>query len=221
MIVLSLVDLSAQALNKQPLFSGLSDLDFSFLEPPRRRPTSLEGDKTLCYCNEGAQPQSVYTVKYYGSHYQSVVLCICPDAVMSTNYMIDTMGKVPYAIRLNDKAMISATTGTCGGAASSGDVINFCGENMHVTVFIHESAHSFDKGKSGSQEWIDAVTKDSCVPDPYANTNYVEDFAQMVVTWVYIVGKGLDKNLGGNQFSCMKYQLELMAQYLPASTIKS
>ncbi len=75
--------------------------------------------------------------------------------------MIDTMGKVPYTIRLNNKAMISATKDKCGGAGSSGDVSFYCNKDMHVSVFIHESAHSFDKGKSASEEWHNAVAKDA------------------------------------------------------------
>jgi hypothetical protein len=75
--------------------------------------------------------------------------------------MIDTMGKVPYAIRQNNKAMISATQGTCGGAGSNYDVSYYCDKNTDVTVFIHESAYSFDQGKSTSQEWHNAVDQDS------------------------------------------------------------
>jgi hypothetical protein len=146
---------------------------------------------------------------------------MCPNAVMNTRYMINTMSKVPYAIRRNNQAIISATEDKCGGAGSSGDVSFYCEKNMHVTVFIHESAHSFDKGKSASQEWHNAVTKDSCVPDAYGNTNYADNFAQVVVLWVYLVGKGRNKDFGGAQFACMKNQLKLMAEYLPASSINN
>jgi len=40
----------------------------------------------------------------------------------------------------------------------------------------------------------------------------------VVVLWIYLVGKGRDKDLGGAQFACMKNQLELMAIYLLASS---
>ncbi len=218
MVVLSLFGSSVQDLHKKTLFPGLSGLDFSFLKVSQQS-NSTGGDKTLCQCN-GAQPQSVQTITYYGSYNQSIVLCMCPNAVMNSSYMSNTMGKVPYAVRLNDKGMNSATTGTCGGAGSSGDVIVFCDPDMAVTVFIHESSHSFDKGKSASQQWASAVANDTCVPDPYANTNYAEDFAQVVVVWVYLVGHGRDKDFGGSQFACMKNQLQLMSTYLPAGSIK-
>jgi len=43
----------------------------------------------------------------------------------------------------------------------------------------------------------------------------------VLVLWVYLAGKGRDKDLGEAQFACMKNQLKLMAKYLPASSIKN
>jgi hypothetical protein len=77
-----------------------------------------------------------------------------------------------------------------------------------------------DRGKSGSSEWRDAVARDACVPDTYANSNYADNFAQVVVLWVHLVGKGRDKDFGGNQFACMRNQLQQMARYLPAASLK-
>ena len=37
----------------------------------------------------------------------------------------------------------------------------------------------------GSQAWKSALAADSCVPDSYANTNAVEDFAQVTVVALY------------------------------------
>jgi hypothetical protein len=217
-IVIALVGLSKQNLNKRPLLSGLGDLDFNFLNAPNR-PAGNGGDRNICHCN-GAAVQDVLTVTYQGSQSHSLVLCMCPNAVSGASHMIDTMGKVPFPIRRYNRGMISATAGSCGGAGSSGDVSYYCGGNMHVSVFIHESAHSMDRGKSASSEWRDAVARDSCVPDSYANSNFADNFAQVVVLWVHLVGKGRDQDYGGNQFACMRNQLHQMAKYLPASTIK-
>ncbi|CAF3873389.1 unnamed protein product [Rotaria sordida] len=202
-IALSLISLSTQNLNKRTVLSGLGDLDFSFLRTPTR-PAVHGGNRNLCHCN-GASPQDVLTVTYQGSETQNHVLCMCPNAVTGASHMIDTMGKVPAPIRRYNKAMISSTAGKCGGAGSSGDVSFYCAGNMHVSVFIHESAHSMDRGKSASREWHDAVARDSCVPDPYANSNYADNFAQVVVLWVHLVGKGRDGDLGGNQFAYIIY----------------
>jgi hypothetical protein len=103
-----------------------------------------------------------------------------------------------------------ATESTCSGARSSGDVSFYCGKK-----------HLFDQGNSGSQEWHDAVARDFCVSDAYSNSNYVEDVAQVVVVWFHLVGNKWDQNLGGNQFVCMKNQLQLMRKYLPESSIKN
>ncbi len=87
--------------------------------------------------------------------------------------------------------------------------------NQEFKIFIHESIHSFDKGRSASQVWHDAVAGDSCIPDAYVNA---DNFAQVVVLWVYLVGKGRNQDFGGDQFACMKNQLELMAIYLLATS---
>lgn len=214
-----LISPSQQNLNKRPLRNGLGDLDFSFLRLPSH-PAGPGGDRNLCHCS-GAAVQDVLTVSYQGSQTHNIVLCMCPSAVTGASDMIDAMGRVPYEIRRYNRGMISATTGKCGGAGSSGDVSYYCERNMHVSVFIHESAHSFDRGKSASSEWRDAVARDSCVPDPYANSNYADNFAQVVVLWTHLVGVWRDGDLGGNEYSCMRNQLALMARYLPAQSLRS
>ena len=57
--------------------------------------------------------------------------------------------------------------------------------NGDLTVFIHETSHSLDllgayadKPLSSSQNWINNYNQDSNVPDPYAQTNQVENVAQ-------------------------------------------
>lgn len=216
-IAFAVIDLSEQNLGKPALLSGLGDLDFSFLRAPNS-PAGPGGDRGLCNCH-GGQPQDVLTVSYHGSISHSLVLCMCNNAVTGASHMIDTMGKVPAPIRRYNKAMVSSPAGACGGAGSSGDVSFYCSSNMHVSVFIHESAHSMDRGKSASGEWRDAVARDSCVPDPYANSNYADNFAQVVVLWVHLVGTNRHQDFGGAQFACMRNQLHQMAKYLPASTV--
>ncbi|KAI4194460.1 MAG: hypothetical protein LQ350_007759 [Teloschistes chrysophthalmus] len=61
-----------------------------------------------------------------------------------------------------------------------------------LTVFIHESGHSLDllgayadKPLSASQNWLDNYNQDSAVPDPYAQTNQVENVAQNTVVDSY------------------------------------
>lgn len=47
------------------------------------------------------------------------------------------------------------------------------------------SGHSLDQGTSASSTWQNAVSSSSCVPDPYADTSYAEDFAQNNVLYTY------------------------------------
>ncbi|CAF1141911.1 unnamed protein product [Rotaria sordida] len=131
------------------------------------------------------------------------------------------MGRVPYAIRQHNRAMISATAGKCGGAGSSGDVSFYCHPDMHISVFIHESAHSADRGTSATQVWRSAVQNDECVPDPYGNSNFADNFAQVAVLWTHLVGQRQHNNLGGGQFSCMRNQLEQISKALAAWRIQA
>ena len=218
LFLLSLVKINEAQLNKRPLYGGLGHLDLNFLRSPTHF-ASGGGDRNACHCN-GAGPQDVLTVTYQGSGTQSMTLCMCPNAVTGASYMIDMMGKVPYPVRRFNRGMISSTAGSCGGAASGGDVSFYCESNMHISVYIHESAHSLDRGRSGSKDWHDAVARDSCVPDNYAMSSYAEDFAQVVVVWIHLVGTGRHQDFGGNQYSCMRNQLQQMSIYLPAQTIQ-
>ena len=120
---------------------------------------------------------------------------MCPNPVMSARYTVEMVGRVPYAIRLYNRAMISAAVGTCGGASSSGDVSFYCRRNMHISVFIHESAHSVDRGMSATNIWRNAVRNDACVSDPYANSNYADNFVQVAVLWTHLVGQSQHNSL--------------------------
>lgn len=203
-IVLWLVESNAQSLNKSTLFIGLNTLQFSSLRVPSYTVTPAGTSQNLCNCGS-SQLQTVQNIHYDD---QSIILCMCQNPVMSADYMIDMMGRVPYVLRRNVKAIVSSTVGECGGARAQDDVLYFCEKNMHVSVFIHEAAHSFDKGKSASPEWYNAVAQDTCVPDPYATTNYVEDFAQVAVVWADLIDKTY-----GSEYDCMKNQLRLMWRY--------
>lgn len=64
--------------------------------------------------------------------------------------------------------------------------------NGDMTVFLHESGHSLDllgaypdKPLSSSANWINNYNQDSNVPDPYAQTNQVENVAQNTVVDSY------------------------------------
>ncbi|CAF1515779.1 unnamed protein product, partial [Adineta ricciae] len=66
-----------------------------------------------------------------------------------------------------------------------------------------------------------SVPHDSCGPDPYANSNFADNFAQVVVLWIHLVAEGLHPTLGGSQFSCMKNQIQQISKALPAYRIQA
>ncbi|KAJ7577615.1 hypothetical protein C8J56DRAFT_970316 [Mycena floridula] len=78
-------------------------------------------------------------------------------------------------------------------------VIVFFNTVYQPTLWIHESSHIVDQfaipvngGRySQSQAWLDAIAADPDVPDPYSNSNSVEDFAQVADIAMF------DKNVPG------------------------
>lgn len=61
-----------------------------------------------------------------------------------------------------------------------------------LTLFIHETGHSLDllgaypdKPLSNSSTWLTRYANDSHVPDPYSQTNQIEDLAQNTVVAAY------------------------------------
>ena len=55
---------------------------------------------------------------------------------------------------------------------------------------------------------MQAINSDSCVPDGYAQTNAVEDYAQVTVAWIYLHASGSLPSPGG---SCMQHQLDALS----------
>jgi hypothetical protein len=76
-------------------------------------------------------------------------------------------------------------------AFNSGDNIQMNGK-MGLAVYIHEAAHSLDTQVrpdldrvSVNQIWVDAFNADSAVPDAYAQSSQLENFAQMTIAALY------------------------------------
>lgn len=69
-------------------------------------------------------------------------------------------------------------------------------------VLMHEVGHAVDDGYPDWQPFVDAINKDSCVPDEYGNTNKVEEFAQM---FAMVSGGWFSGNIPAD-FSCLKNQ---------------
>eukprot|EP01112_Ceratiomyxa_fruticulosa_P012380 TRINITY_DN3423_c0_g3_i1.p1 TRINITY_DN3423_c0_g3~~TRINITY_DN3423_c0_g3_i1.p1 ORF type:complete len:332 (-),score=58.64 TRINITY_DN3423_c0_g3_i1:121-1116(-) len=171
-----------------------------------------------CLADQCDNSVTAYTVTYASDPF-SVTVCICDNAVMDLATMAQKFGKVPYLVRATPVLSITAASvGKGGGAFTVGDRIAFFDVGEVTEVFVHEAAHVFDASTlSFTQEWLDDIDADTCVPDGYAQTNAVEDFAQVLVTWTYyVVSRNVD-----NAPSCMANQIDYLSEVLPAEDILS
>lgn len=133
----------------------------------------------------------------------------------NSNASIDTMarqfGKMPIQMRQWVRHVVDLPD-TARHAYEVNGIVTFFnpGENM-MTVIVHETGHSLDlsgaypdKSLSNSDRWWTEYDQDSHVPDPYSQSNAIEDVAQNTVVAVYdsnVPGgfPGVEPNWGGIQ----------------------
>lgn len=138
---------------------------------------------------------SVQDITPFNIHYDDCedpwVFCRHKDSPLSEDYIVDAFGKMPVRFRSFVRHMLFVP-GT-ESAGSSGDNVRMNGD-LPITVFIHETAHSFDGhhglpdiegGFSASQAWLDAYNADSAVTDDYGQTSQAENFAQQTVVALF------------------------------------
>jgi len=175
------------------------------------------GDNKGCdmnKCAKGSKTAKIYKATYTDG--SSVKICACEEAAMDVNQVATKFGVVPKLVRqYTNFITIASGNANLGCAAySTGSSSTYCLGDMSTEVFIHESAHNFDRrrpsnGRLSSQDgWKQAIAKDSCVPDGYAKTNQIEDFAQVLVLYMSVAAKG-------NSIGCMRNQLSFMESVLP------
>ncbi|KAH8915617.1 hypothetical protein BT69DRAFT_865989 [Atractiella rhizophila] len=136
-------------------------------------------------------------------------ICRCDDAPMSFDTLIRQFGRLPVNLRDYVKYLV-AFNGPRSGFSDRNNMVMFgdMSDESGLTVFAHEAGHDIDQGVSASAEWAAAVNADSCVPDAYAATNLVEDFAQVNVVSLYLDLYN-DIAPAGTSVSCMSNQLEI------------
>ncbi|KAJ7680034.1 hypothetical protein B0H17DRAFT_1206183 [Mycena rosella] len=150
-------------------------------------------------------------------------ICRCGDAEMAMDTAVDRLGRVPVGLRrfIATVLILQNVTARAYTNLSTGDIHLF--GDCAMDTWIHEAIHTFDfrlgsqsSALSSSQEWLQAIASDSCVPDTYSLTNEVEakfpeDFAQMSVIKVYLL---LHNNhlppMPGFRADCMSHQLDFM-----------
>lgn len=143
------------------------------------------------------------------------VVCRCVNAELSLQEVIDGMGTVPPGARSNVLHIVTMNGFGGGGGYSDGNSI-FCGGAPSKTWFSHESMHCNDRDGfafSNGKEFNEAIEKDSCVPDDYANNNPTEDFAQ-IGTYLNYDNNGHVIDYTGKDATCMGNQLNAARAYL-------
>lgn len=109
---------------------------------------------------------------------------------------------------------------TAGHAYNDGGDIAMFGDTINnINVYIHESGHSLDligaykdKPLSSSQKWLSEYAQDADVPDPYSQTNQVENVAQNTVVTTY------ERNVPGGFFGLNPDANKIFHQYATVDT---
>ncbi|EJD43670.1 hypothetical protein AURDEDRAFT_167392 [Auricularia subglabra TFB-10046 SS5] len=145
----------------------------------------------------------------YNDCAQSWVLCKCGESNMSMDTIEARFARVPVGIRSYVGGVLAQSASGCSAANYNGQFIRFKGD-CGVSVFLHESGHSVDKGMSNSQAFKNAVAADTCVPDDYSNASYAEDWTQNNVCLTYTNYFEPLKNVAPRDPSCMHRQIDLL-----------
>ncbi|KAK6523737.1 hypothetical protein TWF281_001709 [Arthrobotrys megalospora] len=134
-----------------------------------------------------ATDAQVFNIKYSDCD-RAWTFCRHKSAQLTIEQMADSFGRMSVHMRSLVRHPIALPAGGCSAQAFTevGDIVMY-GACKAVTVWVHETGHQLDarlkpaQRFSGTTPWIQALGFDSCVPDSYANSNTVEDFAQVVV----------------------------------------
>lgn len=220
---------SSQQLTKPPLQPNLDNLKQGFIDnlkvtaSTRTAFTSgqIPSDCKKIAQREGFAPADIQTwnVKYSDC---SVVwqMCYHKNSNGALSDLINTFGRLPVHSRQFVRHVISLPA-SAGHAYNDGGNIALFGDTIsNVNVHIHETAHSLDllgafspdKPLSGSTKWTNEYNQDSAVPDPYAQTNQVENVAQNTVVTTY------ERNVPGGFFGLNPNANKIFHQYATVDT---
>ncbi|KAL8833169.1 MAG: hypothetical protein Q9170_004450 [Blastenia crenularia] len=148
------------------------------------------------------------------------IFCYHKNSNGPVDDLINTFGRLPVHTRQFVRHVVSLPA-SGGHAYNDGGNIVFFGVTLSdVNVHIHESAHSLDllgafspdKPLSGSTKWTNEYNQDSAVPDPYSQTNQVENVAQNTVVCTY------ERNVPGGFFGLNPDANKIYHQYATIDT---
>ncbi|KAK6333836.1 hypothetical protein TWF730_004019 [Orbilia blumenaviensis] len=208
LILLGIAGVQADLKNKLAYPNGLHEkVDAGILEhtnPEQHNIKKWNNDLIPSGCKVrftelGIDPKDteVYNITYAHGCLQSWIFCRAKNSPVDIKTMASLFGRLPLHMRALVRHPISVPDDSCSALAYTdrGDIL-FKGNCKTPSVWIHETGHQMDAmlkpsdAESGSQAWKTALSKDSCVPDSYANVNAIEDFAQVTVIALFKVIRG-------------------------------
>ncbi|KAL8699058.1 MAG: hypothetical protein Q9224_001581 [Gallowayella concinna] len=228
-VTLLLALVSSQRLTKPPLQQNLDNLKQGFLnnlKPVSSTRTAFQAGYIPSDCKkiaqrEGFKPADIqsWNIKYNDCSV-AWIFCYHKSSNGPLNDLVDRFGRLPVHTRQFSRHIVSLPA-TSGHAYNDGGNLVFFGDTLsNINVHIHESAHSLDllgaffpdKPLSSSTKWINEYNQDSAVPDPYAQTNQVENVAQNTVVTTY------ERNVPGGFFGLNPNANKIFHQYATVDT---
>lgn len=147
-------------------------------------------------------------------------MCYHKNSPKPFDTLVNTFGRLPVHTRDFVRHVVSVPSPNDYAYNFDANVVFFGNTLNSLNVHLHESAHSLDlqnaypeKPLSSSAKWLNAYRQDSAVPDPYSQTNQVENVAQNTVVASYqknvpggFTGLNPNANRIKNQFSTVVAQ---------------
>ncbi|KAL8936442.1 MAG: hypothetical protein Q9216_004928 [Gyalolechia sp. 2 TL-2023] len=146
-------------------------------------------------------------------------MCYHKNSPSPLNDLVDRFGRLPVHTRQFVRHVITLPSANGYAYNSGGNIAFFGGTLSNLNVHVHEAAHSLDllnaykdKPLSSSAKWISEYNQDSAVPDPYAQTNQIENVAQNTVVTTY------ERNVPGGFFGLNPNANKIFHQFATVDT---
>ncbi|KAI4232775.1 MAG: hypothetical protein L6R40_007321 [Gallowayella cf. fulva] len=229
MVALLAALVSSQRLTKPALQPNLDNLKQGFinnLKPVASTRTPFQAGYIPSDCKkiaqrEGFNPADIQSLNIkYTDCSAPWVFCYHKSSNGPLNDLVDRFSRLPVHTRQFSRHIVSLPASS-GHAYNDGGNLVFFGDTLsNINVHIHEAAHSLDligafypdKPLSSSAKWINEYNQDSAVPDPYAQTNQVENVAQNAVVTTY------ERNVPGGFFGLNPNANKIFHQYATVDT---
>ncbi|KAL9611180.1 MAG: hypothetical protein Q9167_004165 [Letrouitia subvulpina] len=192
---------TSQRLTKPPLQPNLDNLKQGLLDnlhPTHSTRDPFQAGYIPSDCKKIVEREKFNpaSIRIWNVHYDDCsapwIICYHKNSNGSLDDLIDRFGRLPVHTRQYVRHVVSLPAAG-GSAYNDGGNIAFFGTTLsNINVHVHESAHSLDllgaykdKPLSSSTNWINNYNQDADVPDPYAQTNQIENVAQNTVVDTY------------------------------------